>query len=317
MTKKHTQVEINVPFSGFYHSAYSELIDSAIENDADYFSGQGYCKSWEGQEAVYNETWPKELRIDSCDYSECISDAMDYADAQRQIAEKYIDAFEESLLEAIGRELYDLRKSPSRFTFEYHVKANMSLTVIDSPKYYNFRTNRLFANIDYRVLRLMFKLSAKEKHVRLAKYLKENMTARDGFIPHYSNDIEEWLEKPFSEWDYNEFGMLIAALFGDLVDDLRLFYSVAESVYPSEFIDWVKLPESILALRAKAFDSWFDEDETKERACLWAIENESLFNLIYPEITEQAAFLDYRDDMLETRPMRCDKTIDMFQTVSV
>jgi hypothetical protein len=41
--------------------------------------------------------------------------------------------------------------------------------------------------------------------------LEEQFTPRDGFIPHYSNDLDDWLNTPYAEYGHNEIYTLILA----------------------------------------------------------------------------------------------------------
>ena len=45
----------------------------------------------------------------------------------------------------------------------------------------------------------------------LELYIKERFASYNGFISFYSNDINEWLVKPFPEWDLNELSSLFCA----------------------------------------------------------------------------------------------------------
>lgn len=68
---------------------------------------------------------------------------------------------------------------------------------IDSPKEYNFRTDRIYAtfevpNYDALVKRLNQLGSLPEYRTELAALIKKYHTSCDGFISFMSNDIEEW-----------------------------------------------------------------------------------------------------------------------------
>lgn len=70
---------------------------------------------------------------------------------------------------------------------------------VDSPKEYNFTTDRIFAIFDvpdYNVLvqRLIELGSLSEYHTELAALIKKYHTSCSGFISFMSNDIEEWFE---------------------------------------------------------------------------------------------------------------------------
>lgn len=123
------------------------------------------------------------------------------------IARDYVSAFD-----SVASEILNL---PLGLTFES----------MDSPREYNFTTDRLYAHIGVDVAAALFARSEAENHATLAAVIRERFTSRDGFISHYSNALPEWLEKPVADWDHNEIGtLLIAALRlvgADEDDDIR------------------------------------------------------------------------------------------------
>ena len=90
------------------------------------------------------------------------------------------------------------------FAEEFSIELNYKLTV--SPKEYNFTTDRLFAEIEREEVCRIFDLVPKEV---LEKAVKDNFTSYDGFMSHYSNDLEQW-PKCLADWDHNQVGTIIA-----------------------------------------------------------------------------------------------------------
>lgn len=67
---------------------------------------------------------------------------------------------------------------------------------IDSPKYYNFRNDRIYADVtfseDYKEQMLKFIADNQEQ---LTKDIKRDWTSRDGFMSFMSNNITDWIEE--------------------------------------------------------------------------------------------------------------------------
>jgi hypothetical protein len=127
-----------------------------------------------------------------------------------------------------------------------------------SPKYYNFETDRLFAQAPLAHLYLMFRASRNEKHATLAQVIKRRFTSYDGFRSHYSNDITEWLEKPLCAWDHNELEtLLLATLEREAGDDAEhdiewaIYNDWPDSGYSewSECVDWPRFEKEVQELR--------------------------------------------------------------------
>lgn len=64
---------------------------------------------------------------------------------------------------------------------------------IDSPREYNFRTDRLVLNIEYDERELMYLLQREKED--FDAYLRANWTSYDGFISFVANSYDEFMEK--------------------------------------------------------------------------------------------------------------------------
>lgn len=243
---------INLPFAGFYGSWYSSEVDHVEEREAENLAETDTAEQ------------PEELRIDAAAYSQILFDVTDYSAAYREIAEKYVPSFDALVSEAI-----DL---PLGLEFEK----------MDSPKEYNFSTDRIYAHIALETVQALFN---RLKPGTLAEVIRERFTSRSGFISHYSNDAAEWTEKPLDEWDHNELGTLLIAAMrdADMGDDwdYSVFNSMAEGedfyTAHSNAVDWTK----------------FEERVTEKRE-------------------EMAEELRAEDPDYVAPPVRCAETIDMF-----
>ncbi len=79
---------------------------------------------------------------------------------------------------------------------------------LESPREYNFTTDRIFCHIPEAALAALFNFAANKK-AAFKKVVEERFTSRSGFISSYSNDVEDWINKPWGTYDHNEIDTLI------------------------------------------------------------------------------------------------------------
>ena len=70
---------------------------------------------------------------------------------------------------------------------------NLDFVKIDSPKYYNYSTDKLVCNIEVNKNKFLTELQ-KYNFEAWRQFLKNNFTSYDGFISFYPNDPNEWAE---------------------------------------------------------------------------------------------------------------------------
>ena len=141
------KVEIQLPFSGFYHSVHDMYIDNFIECEIEYLE---------------NELNYTSEQID------IIKDRfymMDYAPIRKAICEHYIKAF--------NAVFYD----------EFNIHLDLEYSQLISPKFYNFETDRLYAFIDESIYDEVVTLVNSQDFKTL---VKEKYKQRDGFTPFQS-----------------------------------------------------------------------------------------------------------------------------------
>ena len=144
---KLNKIEIQLPFSGFYHSMHDYYIDNFIEHEVEYLE---------------NELNYTSEQID------IITDRfymMDYSPIRKAICEHYINAF--------NAVFYD----------EYDTHLNLEYSQLISPQFYNFETDRLYAFIDESIYNEVAELINKQG---FKDVIKEKYKARDGFMPFQS-----------------------------------------------------------------------------------------------------------------------------------
>lgn len=166
-------------FPGFYSSMLSHAVDSAEEQDAEYYAqqqeGPGY--------------------LTASEYMSIIYDCTDYKKTYQNMARMWVEGFDAWCHE-------NLETPEKSFVMESMV----------SPREYNFTTDRVFADVPNAVLELLFARSEANGHKALAKVIRDTFTSYDGFMSSYSNTLEVWLKKPLAEWDHNELDALVEAM---------------------------------------------------------------------------------------------------------
>ncbi len=194
--KDQSKREVVLPFPGFYNSIYSSAIDFAEENEAEFAAER------EADARHYPETFQADerLRLTAADFAELCFEHCDYGKVYHKVAQFYVEAFD-------GWAHDELELPANSFAF----------VILDSPREYNFTTDRVFATVSEEAIAALFACSAAEGHAALAEVIRERFTSRDGFIPFYDDELESWLEKPLAEWDHNELGTLLRACI-QLVD---------------------------------------------------------------------------------------------------
>lgn len=191
----------------------------------------GFYESWLSQgldqaEEMEAEHIAETHGLDPSTVAEAMYECSDHAKGFDLIAREYVDWLNH-VLEDTGIEL----------TFHD----------VESPREYNFSTDVLFVTVNdpARILQLI-------EHERFAALIEEQFTSRSGFISFYSNDVEEWLDKPFDEWDHNEVGTLLTAFiaqraeaedrdFNDMLEWLNESFSTAVD----QQTDWAKLGRAL------------------------------------------------------------------------
>lgn len=183
-TKSKTRgcVVMQVPHPGYYNTMYSGITDSEMESEAD------------GRASSDKETQPEGLRLDADDYSEILFDCIDYRKVENELNVAYVHCLNYMLKDELGFRTW--------FKFEG----------MESPREYNFTTDRLFVDVPRRIVRKLFAISERDNHDALREQIEAKCTSYDGFSSSYSNDLSTWLAKPLRRWDHNELHLLLCAI---------------------------------------------------------------------------------------------------------
>ncbi len=313
---KPIMLTVNLPFEGFYNSWYSDAVDREEEQFAEYHAAESNEK-----EKDYEAYWPKALRLSESDYSEILFDVTDYSVAYQQIARDYVAAFDYIAGAAFGLVVKDTRQRYNYQTKEFEREAynrpsiRATFESMDSPREYNFATDRIYADIPLSVMRELFKRSKADKHATFSAVIKERFTSYDGFISGYSNRLQEWLSKPLTDWDHNELGtLLIAALNLAGHDDEELRSDLFDATCGSDgashawekAVDWPKFESKRLEKRAEKLAAWIEEEREQSEAWIQANSAD------YAEIVAAEPELFTGFEFTAELPYRCSDTIDMF-----
>lgn len=141
------KIEIQLPFSGFYHSIHDMYIDNHIEYEIEYLDAElGYTN--EQVDIIKDRFYD-----------------MDYAPIRKAICEHYIHAY--------NAVFYD----------EYDIHLDLEYSQLISPKFYNFETDRLCALIDKSIYNEVTALVNSEDFKVM---LKDKFKVQSGFMPFQS-----------------------------------------------------------------------------------------------------------------------------------
>lgn len=156
-----------IPFCGFYESFYSAALDDAEISIAEDL-------------AANDEAFVK--KYDRTQIANALSQAIDYSKVREAIARQYAEHIED---------LAQLR---------------MKFERMESPREYNFQTDRIFMTIPRASVRRMRK---EVYHVIFRKLVHERFTSCSGFISSYPANFGLW--GPLDKWDHNQVGALFEA----------------------------------------------------------------------------------------------------------
>lgn len=187
--QENKQILVRIPFSGFYCSIWSYQIDGCEENEIEYYNGE-------------NNT---EKTYDDFD--------VDYRAIFNSIASEYCFYWGQQLAQNIG------------FNTGEDIEVYFNFESLQSPKYYNFETDAIFAYCDFEKFKELYNYLAK---YGFKEWLWERMKPCSGFIPHYSNCLEDWGN--LETWDYNQYGLFLEWLDGQYIEDWAILDDMLEVI---------------------------------------------------------------------------------------
>ena len=185
------KLESTIPFDGFY--------ESFISADIEYQIGQQI--EWDCDIYDLNESEEEIL------YNNYLSVNTSYF--YNQIAEDYTNFYIDELNERLKG-----------------FSLNANYKCFESPREYNFKTDRIFIEIEENHAVDFIKYLVKNYKKELEKKIQDMFTSRSGFISFYKNSIDLWT-KDFKEWDCNMIGTCFE-LFD--FDELHFYESLSETI---------------------------------------------------------------------------------------
>jgi len=157
-----------IPFQGFYNSLYSYAMEGEIENSLDWYT-EDYDLSETQRDTLANGYLEKNV-----------------SKFYHNVSKDYAEAF-----------IYEIER-------ETGLSLDAKFESMESPKEYNFQTDRLFIELpEASAVAFVDYILANHKD-ELKKLIAQRFTTRSGFISHYDNTLEAWGDP--SEWDYNQLG---------------------------------------------------------------------------------------------------------------
>ena len=186
---------IEIPFCGFDYSWIDQEIDHQIERDVDYFQ----------EEYGYDDDKKDDIRTSF--YSQNVDEF------QEKVCQTYVPNWVIPIEEQSGIEL--------DATFE-------SISYQSHPIY---RLTRMFIEIPTSQVTELMNWIFENMYQELENIVLDRFTARDGYYPHYSNNLKEWGH--YSEWDHNQIGTALLIFFDDsdcIGDNYQLLESVSETI---------------------------------------------------------------------------------------
>jgi len=198
------------------------------------------------------ETQPEGLRLDADTYHDLLFHHTDWRKAEDVLNGAYVEAFDQLLTVMAG--------FPTRITYES----------MDSPRQYNFTTDRVYVHIPKATVRKLFAISKADGHTKLRETIESRCTDRPGFFSHYSNKLTDWLAKPRQDWDHNELETLLRAIISlrwELTDEAQaghdfewgMYYRTTddESVFNAfqAGVDWDKFDAACAEKRGELEDA--------------------------------------------------------------
>lgn len=158
-------------------------------------------------------------------YESSLSVAMDDAIEARASDEglEYNDCFDK----------YDFKAAQLAITqkwlknFNEKTGLNIKFHDIDSPREYNFTTDRVFGTIkkdEFQKIRDVVSFDA------LKSVVERTFTSRDGFISFYTTDMDHWMGIPTEDLDHNETQTILKAFLIDKdYNDWSFVYDMEEA----------------------------------------------------------------------------------------
>ena len=194
-------IKVQVPFQGFYGTIHEDQFDRFIEFEAQNMLDEGRFE-------------------EPLDAGDAVIDAVDWNKARQRYAEAYV----------IG--LFTIVEEEFGFYPEY------KNVTVRSPREYNSSNDVIEVEMEMEDWLWLHTLVDMDQ---LAASVEEELAPRSGFIPFYSNDINDW--KHPTEWEFPQTGLLMKVLIEGIEEDYEegICYDICIHELMDDCVDWGKL----------------------------------------------------------------------------
>lgn len=199
------KISMEIPFfPGFYET---DLMNS----DTSYWAIKEELEYYYQQDLLPEHPEYEHLTEDDLDFR--------YSDYEKDVAEAFLEVWENRAPEDIVE--------------------SVEFDAIDSPRYYNFRNDRLFAFVELKdgwedVMRHFIA----SNYDWLQQRIHDDWTSYDGFMSFMDNDVDEWGEHLFNEHDERYISVMIAYMMYQENHEIRndLVMSALEDIYAGSYV---------------------------------------------------------------------------------
>ena len=189
---------VNIPnFEGFYCSWIDEEINHIARSEAEYYA-----------------------------------DELNLSDEKKEeIREDFFSQNFEELKEAIC-EVY-AQNYFNDIEFETDIELDAEFESLGSQQTWLCRLDRFFVEVPTNKAQSLLKWIFNNKYQELKEIVRDRFTARDGYMPHYSKNLNQWGK--ISTWDHNQIGTALLVFFDDSSFNYDIHEKVSEVIYGQLF----------------------------------------------------------------------------------
>lgn len=142
---------------------------------------------------------------------------------KKDVCIAFMDEYVNKIIEVLPYEITENKN------FKFKIIEDKDNIIVDSPKYYNYRTDRCFCEIETNIETLDMIKNHTLKLDDAKNYILRNFTSRDGFISFLSNDIDYWKSLEVNNYEENMIIALLDMLLS--LSDCTAFEEIAMAVY--------------------------------------------------------------------------------------
>jgi len=150
---------------------------------------------------------------------------------KEEIREDYFSQNFEELKEAIC-EVY-AQNYFNDIEFETDIELDAEFESLGSQQTWLCRLDRFFIEVPANKAQALLKWILNNRYEELKEIVRDRFTARDGYMPHYSKDLNQWGK--ISTWDHNQIGTALLVFFDDSDFNYDIHEKVSEVIYGQLF----------------------------------------------------------------------------------